>query len=743
MEPYADSREHLLDELERLDLLLRRYVDEWRRERGSSAEEFSGLYVADEEIDRLLSAPPGDGRRTTDAAGRAKVRPGSRRVRNPELTQRIEDCTEQIHGRKAATGETKRSLRLSVLTERFNLEPQHVDVLLVALAPELDRKYRTIYGYLRDDARMSRPTVDLVTDILWRTASDRLAARSRFSYTSPLVRNRLIRLAGEKHTPSGSREVVVEDRVVEFLLGTDDIAEELVEWATVISPDASLDDLVVDSETATTIAALKRKYAEGDRNEQEDTDATHWMAYLHGPEGVGKSTAIEALHADSGSSLVRVDADIFLAGDLRDTIRRLSREASLQDGVLYVADLLPLPESAEFDVEEILRLLDDVDGHVVLSGTDELSTHRPSGVEAHEFLSQELPVPPYERRRERWAAVEGLPADVDPSELAATFRLTDGQIDEAVTVAETLADGDGLDSTAVYRGCRSQSTEELGTLARKIDPHYNWGDIVLPDPEMRRLREIAAHVTNQGRVYADWGFGEKFSHGNGLVVLFNGPSGTGKTMAADIIAGTTGLDLYKIDLANVVSKYIGETEKNLGRIFDEAENSNAILLFDEADALFGTRTEVSDSHDRYANIEVNYLLQRIEEHRGTVLLTTNLEGNIDDAFRRRIHVRLDFPVPDRESREAIWRTVFPDETPVGSLDIEFLSAFEITGGNIKNIALTAAFLAAGEADRVEMRHVIAAAKQEFQKMGKLVPPDEFDEYQDTVIREGKSRERKR
>jgi SpoVK/Ycf46/Vps4 family AAA+-type ATPase len=207
-------------------------------------------------------------------------------------------------------------------------------------------------------------------------------------------------------------------------------------------------------------------------------------------------------------------------------------------------------------------------------------------------------------------------------------------------------------------------------------------------------------------------------------------------MAAEILAADTGLDLYKVDLASVVSKYIGETEKNLARVFDAAETTDAVLLFDEADALFGKRTDVRDSHDRYANIEVDYLLQRIEEYEGTVILTTNLERNIDEAFRRRIHVSVDFPTPDREARAAIWERTFPAATPVDELDVEFLSSLEFTGGNIKNVALTAAFLAADEGrddgGRVTMRHVVRAAAREFRKTGRLVDPETFGPYRELV-----------
>jgi SpoVK/Ycf46/Vps4 family AAA+-type ATPase len=205
-------------------------------------------------------------------------------------------------------------------------------------------------------------------------------------------------------------------------------------------------------------------------------------------------------------------------------------------------------------------------------------------------------------------------------------------------------------------------------------------------------------------------------------------------MAAEVVARATGLDLYKIDLSSVVSKYIGETEKNLGRIFDEAEDTDAVLFFDEADALFGKRSEVKDSHDRYANIEVNYLLQRVEEHDGTVILTTNFKQNVDDAFLRRIHLSVDFPRPDRDAREAIWRIVFPEATPVEELDYAFLSELEVTGGNIRNVALTAAFLAAEDGTPVGMAHVVRAVRREFQKAGKLIRPEEFGRYRTLLTR---------
>jgi SpoVK/Ycf46/Vps4 family AAA+-type ATPase len=347
----------------------------------------------------------------------------------------------------------------------------------------------------------------------------------------------------------------------------------------------------------------------------------------------------------------------------------------------------------------------------------------------------ELTRPDYPARRLLWerrlADAGGSAAeDVDVAALATMFELTDAQIADAVRSATAAADGAALTTEDLLTACNEQSRSALDSLARTVDPAYSWDDIVLPASTLAHLREIAAQIRNRGTVYSEWGFEGKFSLGNGLVAMFSGPSGTGKTMATEVVANDLGLDLYKVDVASVVSKYIGETEKNLGRIFDEAERSNAILLFDEADALFGKRSEVSDSHDRYANIEASYLLQRVEEYDGAVFLTTNLESNVDDAFGRRIHHSIAFSPPDREAREAIWRGIFPAETPLDDVDYEFLSSLSVTGGNIKNIALTAAFLAADEGRPVGMGHLACAARREFEKIGKLIDPDRFEPYLD-------------
>jgi SpoVK/Ycf46/Vps4 family AAA+-type ATPase len=311
------------------------------------------------------------------------------------------------------------------------------------------------------------------------------------------------------------------------------------------------------------------------------------------------------------------------------------------------------------------------------------------------------------------------------AQLASQFRLTPGQTHDALEFAGNecaMRDGQReIDLADLYRACRHQSNQKLGELAVKIEPHYGWEDLVLPDDKVVHLKEICSQVKHCYRVFGEWGFDNKLSYGKGLSMLFSGSPGTGKTLAAQVIASELQLDLYKIDLSGVVSKYIGETEKNLAKIFQEAETSNAILFFDEADALFGKRTEVSDAHDRYANIETSYLLQKMEEYEGVVIMATNLCENMDDAFTRRIRFIVEFPFPDEVSRLNIWQTHFPQEAPLSEqIDFEYLSQeLKISGGSIKNIVLNSAFLAAENGSMISMEHILHGAKREFEKIGKL------------------------
>jgi SpoVK/Ycf46/Vps4 family AAA+-type ATPase len=284
-------------------------------------------------------------------------------------------------------------------------------------------------------------------------------------------------------------------------------------------------------------------------------------------------------------------------------------------------------------------------------------------------------------------------------------------------VRSRVAAGDAP-GRALWSVCRTLGRRRLDELAQSIRADSGWDDLVLPAAAMATLRDIAANVRARGRVYDDWGFARHGGRGLGISALFVGESGTGKTLAAEVLAAELNLDLYRIDLACVVSKYIGETEKNLRRVFDAAEDSGSILLFDEADALFGKRSEVKDSHDRYANIEVSYLLQRVESYRGLAILTTNLKSALDQAFQRRLRFIVHFPFPDFAQREAIWRRIFPAATPTAGLDYGKLARLHVSGGTIRNIAVNAAFFAADTDDAVTMSHLLRSARSESAKLDK-------------------------
>jgi SpoVK/Ycf46/Vps4 family AAA+-type ATPase len=316
--------------------------------------------------------------------------------------------------------------------------------------------------------------------------------------------------------------------------------------------------------------------------------------------------------------------------------------------------------------------------------------------------------------------------DAELGSLASNFQFTAGQIRDAVDEAENLARWRAagparIEAPDLQKACRNQAAVKISSLAQKIEPRYGWEDIVLPADQLAQLKEICLQARNLDIVYGDWGFEKKLSLGRGLNVLFSGAAGTGKTMAAEVIARELGLDLYKIDLSQVVSKYIGETEKNLHQVFQEARNSYAILFFDEADALFGKRSEVKDAHDRYSNIEIGYLLQKMEEYDGIAILATNLRQNMDEAFVRRLQVIVDFPFPNQEYRKLIWGVVFPSESPIAA-DVEMgrlAREIRVAGGSIKNIAVSAAFFAAADGGVIRMSHLMRAARREYQKLGRI------------------------
>lgn len=412
--------------------------------------------------------------------------------------------------------------------------------------------------------------------------------------------------------------------------------------------------------------------------------------------------------------------------ELEATLRLIARELILTGGLLAV----DCHDSNEHS-PAINRLFQQIPAGLVVVSRD------PVRVTARPAVTIDVERPTGIERKWLWEQVLGPSAGHLNGRLDAIvdqFRISPEAIRSAgVDVLSRSAGSSTLDDL-VWDAGRIQSRPQLDDLARRIEANAGWDDLVLPEPQLALLREIALHVRHYRTVYDEWGFAGKGSRGTGISALFSGASGTGKTTAAEILANELRLDLYRIDLSSVVSKYIGETEKNLRRIFDAAESGGAILLFDEADALFGRRSDVKDSHDRYANIEVSYLLQRIESYRGLAILTTNMRSALDPAFLRRIRFIVTFPFPDAGQRAEIWRRIFPPETPVAGLDIQRLAQLNIAGGNIRNIALNAAFLAASERQAVSMSHILRAAQSEYQKTERTLTASETEGWTDHARR---------
>jgi len=628
---------------------------------------------------------------------------------------------------------------LAWLQQSFNLSNFDIDIIAIALAPELDRRYERLYAYLQDDVRCKRPTVDLALNLLCTSAVEKITRRVHFAANAPLIRHGLLHLFPELNQtdpPLLAHNIKLDPQVIQLLLGETAIDERLISFCQLVTPKFQFDQLPLKPEIKQGLISLV---------------TSDWQTgkslnlYFQGEDIPGKLNTAEAI---AGS--LQVPLLIVTLGQILDTktefeskIKLLLREARFKNFLLYIEDLENLQTQENTILyRSFLHQLQEYPRVAILSA---IKTWVNITNKALEVLTIPFAIPNFEQRRFYWqnslqaAGITLNPLDLDS--LSDRFRLTSTQIVNAVTNATNQrrwqrAIADLPDSkfhqelpmqlTDLFAAARGLSAEDLANLSRHIQPKYGWDDIILPISQKNLLREICNQVKHQNLVWQKWGFESKLLLGRGLNVMFTGTPGTGKTMAAEVISRELELDLYKIDLSQIVSKYIGETEKNLNRIFTAAANANAILLFDEADALFGKRSEVKDAHDRYANLEISYLLQKMEEYDGITILTTNLRMNMDDAFIRRLRFIIEFPFPNEKQRYQIWQKILPEKAPCSpELDLNFLARnFELTGANIRNITLTAAFMAADDSQQIEMAHLLQAVRREYQKMGKILKEKE-------------------
>jgi hypothetical protein len=596
------------------------------------------------------------------------------------LRRRLDGESAAVRASEGAPGGSPTAI--DALTEIFELSAFERELLLLLAGVEMDSALAAWVAEVAGGKR-SEVTFSLAMAMLGNPHWSALAA------TAPLRRWRLISLeAGHGLTTA---PLHIEERVLHYLAGTNRI-------------DARLEDVVFRKAPPEWMDDDHFRLGNEILRRLEADEVGDGIIHLCGDDELGQEgVASLAAHGSGRQLYVLRHEDTPMAGaELEQFLHLWMRERRLLPATLLLQWGNETPSAAA------RQLAERVPGTLMIASREPLRLHR--AVECHQV---DKPAPAAQLRL--WQDALGPAAkDVPESlgEIAQQFRLSAetivaiaGSVDAENEDAEPL-------SARLWNACRVYSRPRLEVLAERIVPTAKWDDLVLPEAQTLVLRQLAAQSRNRMTVYETWGFAEHGRRGLGLSALFSGPSGTGKTLAAEVLAAELHLDLYRIDLSAVVSKYIGETEKNLKQVFDAAEAGGCMLLFDEADALFGKRAEVKDSHDRYANIEVGYLLQRMENFLGLAILTTNMKSTLDKSFQRRLRFTVDFPFPDAAQRQEIWARVFPARTPTKGLDYVRLAALNMTGGNIRNIALNAAFLAADAKAPVAMAHILQAAQLE-------------------------------
>ena len=723
-DPGAASLVHLRGRLALVEAAVRAAVALRRQADPGADDSFRGLYLAAEHVDRLLDAAP-TRLAAIPAAAAAEVEAAANRAERAGA-----------------------ALRLRGLARGFGLDALDLDLLMVALAPDLDPRFERLYAYLNDDVTRRRAQIGLALELCGAAPTD-AAARRRLGPGGALVTGGLVEVE-EPERPFLTRPLRVPDRVASHLLGDDTPDPDLaavagpgpLAWAggpfpagvghpggqgVAAGPVAVPEAGAVDGPSA----GLARALAAGAR-----------LAYVRErPGGRGAAVGAAGLRAAGLPALVldlgRLDAEAELAA----AARAAAREARLRGAGVVAGPVEALAGRGAAAV----RAFAELPVTVVLAGR---ATWDPAWSRDVPAVVEAPSATPAERAACWRAQLDGdagsgpahpsgpaqraSPPGGDPGLATAHFLLSAEQVARAARAARLQAAvaGTAVEPAHLRAGARAQNAAGLERLARRIEPAVGWDDLVLPAATAEQLHELAARARNRDRVLAGWGLRPGGGRGRGVTALFAGDSGTGKTMSAEVIAGALGLDLYAVNLATVVDKYVGETEKNLERVFAEAEGVNGVLLFDEADAIFGKRSEVRDAHDRYANLEIAYLLQRMESFGGLAVLASNLRANLDEAFTRRLDAIVEFPLPDHAARRRLWDRCLGTAMPRGpDVDLDFCAgAFELSGGSIASIALAAAYLAAEAGRPLAMADVVRAVHREYRKLGRLAREAEFGPY---------------
>jgi hypothetical protein len=599
-----------------------------------------------------------------------------------------------------ASDDSPKSPRLDALCTMFSLSEFERRIVLLCAGIELDGAFGARCSRAPGSSGNPWPSFGLALAAFPEAHWDAL------SHRAPLRHCRLVEMVGNGALVSNRLQI--DECVLFFLTGVQQLDERLL---SLVEPIADVGEIAnsqldaVDRLEAAWKSAFSKKTALP-------------ALQLCGIDFGSKRALAAGLANRLMINIFRISAALLPVNlaELETMHRLWERDAILQNAAL----LLECDRCETIDAQREMA----IDHWIELTRTPLLvSAREPRRAIERPMLTIEVRKPTSREQRSAWQQAIGERAHALNGHLDHIVSQFNFSTDSIRATASSL---DEMPETNLWEACRLRARPRLQDLAQHISSKTTWADLVLPAPQLQTLQTIASQVRQRARVHEDWGFAEKSERGLGLSTLFSGPSGTGKTLAAEILANELRLDLFRIDLSAVVSKYIGETEKNLRRVFDAAEEGGVVLLFDEADALFGKRSEVKDSHDRYANVEISYLLQRMETYRGLAILTTNMKEAIEPAFLRRLRFVVKFPFPNQEHRAKIWQRIFPVGTPTDSLDVDRLSCLSISGGNIRNIALNAAFAAADAEEPVQTKHLLSAARLEYEKLEKPLTEAELE-----------------
>jgi ATP-dependent 26S proteasome regulatory subunit len=634
---------------------------------------------------------------------------------SPEGASEVTDAAiEEATAAMSAAASSDPPPALLLIGHLFGLSQHELNTLLLCVAMELDTGIATHCARAQGNPNQAYPTFALALSLFDEPSWDVLSS------DRPLRYWQLIQLNQREAQPLTTSPLRADERIVNYLKGLNTIDDRLMPFLIPLEAVAG-ETWLPPSQQATVDAILTRL-------EQMATGHSLPVVQLLGPDRDNKQLIARHVTNVLGVSGYHLPVRLLPRhiSEIEEIARLWQRESILLPVALYL-DTQELDETeANNEMAPLLNRFLSRSGGLFFLDTRDLW----SGMDTATIFFDISKPTPAEQMVAWSSALDGLDPEI-PALLASQFNLNlsaindiaSGALSQVLPEQELTKEEKVLDT--LWQSSLAHTRPRLDVLAQRLVPKATWEDIVLPNDQVNLLRQITDQVRQRGIVYEEWGFRQKLSRGLGIMVLFTGESGTGKTMSAEVIANDLNLNLYRIDLSGVVSKYIGETEKNLRRLFDAAEDGGAILFFDEADALFGKRSQVKDSHDRYANIEINYLLQRMEAYQGLAILSTNRRSNLDDAFVRRLRFIVSFPVPDAGDRQQIWQKIFPEMTPTQDLDYDRLAQFKLTGGSINNIALNAAFLAARDRSSIMMSHILGATRAEFLKMDRLINEHDY------------------